>query len=88
MGELARRARLSKQTITTMARLLERDGLVSRMQDPVDARATVLTLTPRAREFKAEAERILAELYDELVMRLSASGAARLEGALREVAEL
>src|ERR671931_1222939 len=60
MGELARRARLSKQTITTMARLLERDGLVSRMQDPVDARATVLTLTPRAREFKAEAERILA----------------------------
>ena len=28
-GELARRARLSKQTMTTMARALERDGLVS-----------------------------------------------------------
>ena len=27
MGELARRARLSKQTMTTMVRLLERDGV-------------------------------------------------------------
>ncbi|HKR98598.1 MAG TPA: MarR family transcriptional regulator, partial [Candidatus Dormibacteraeota bacterium] len=45
MGELARRARLSKQTITTMVRLLERDGLVSREQDPGDARASVVRLT-------------------------------------------
>src|SRR5919204_2003671 len=42
MGELAVRARLSKQTITTMARLLERDGLAVREPDPNDARATVL----------------------------------------------
>jgi DNA-binding MarR family transcriptional regulator len=30
MGELARRARMSKQTMTTMVRLLEREGLVRR----------------------------------------------------------
>src|SRR5213082_3431765 len=39
MGELARRARLSKQTVTTMVRLLERDGLVTRRLDRRDARA-------------------------------------------------
>ena len=39
MGELARRSRLSKQTMTTLVRLVERDGLVTREPDPVDARA-------------------------------------------------
>jgi DNA-binding MarR family transcriptional regulator len=34
MGELARRAHLSKQTMTTMVRLLEREGLVHRKRDP------------------------------------------------------
>ena len=34
MGELARRARLSKQTMTTMIPRLERDGLVERRPDP------------------------------------------------------
>ena len=38
MGELARRARLAKQTMTTMVRLLERDGLVRREPDPDDRR--------------------------------------------------
>src|SRR5215831_6078399 len=38
MGEIARRARLSKQTMTTMVRLLERDGLVERRPDPQDGR--------------------------------------------------
>src|SRR5262249_54836327 len=47
MGELGRRARLSKQTVTTMARLLERDGLVERRPDPADARATRVFLSGR-----------------------------------------
>src|SRR5919204_4982171 len=45
MGELARRARLSKQTLTTMARLLERDGLIIRRPDDADARATRVFVT-------------------------------------------
>ena len=48
MGELARRSRLSKQTMTTLVRLAERDGLVARQPDPADARATLVSLTPRA----------------------------------------
>jgi DNA-binding MarR family transcriptional regulator len=61
-GELARRARLSKQTMTTMARLLERDGLVERRQDPMDARATRVYLTERAQAFRPVAEAALLEL--------------------------
>jgi DNA-binding MarR family transcriptional regulator len=61
-GELARRARLSKQTLTTMARALERAGLVERRPDDEDARAARLFLTPRARSFRPVAEEVLREL--------------------------
>jgi DNA-binding MarR family transcriptional regulator len=88
MGELAARARLSKQTITTMARLLERDGLVIREPDPADARATRVALTERARDFRAVAEEVLADLYERLVERLSEERAAALQEALRDVSEL
>ena len=62
MGELARRSRLSKQTMTTMVRRLERDGLVERRGDPDDARATRIHLTARSREFEPVAVEVLAEL--------------------------
>jgi hypothetical protein len=38
MGQIAERARLSKQTMTTLVRPCERDGLVFRERDPWDAR--------------------------------------------------
>jgi DNA-binding MarR family transcriptional regulator len=62
IGELARRSRLSKQTMTTMVRLLERDGLVRRERDPDDGRAFRIVLTARARRFGPVAEHTLAEL--------------------------
>ena len=62
MGELARRSRLSKQTMTTMVRILERERLVRRERDPDDGRAVRIVLTPRARQFEPVAERTLAEL--------------------------
>jgi DNA-binding MarR family transcriptional regulator len=77
-GELARRSRLSKQTLTTMARALERDGLIERRPDPSDARATLIYLTPRALEFRPVAERILARLDD----RVAALTGPRSRGAL------
>jgi DNA-binding MarR family transcriptional regulator len=88
MGELAARARLSKQTITTMARLLERDGLAVREPDPADARATRVRLTDRAQDFRAVAEEVLLRLYERLVDRLSEDRAALLQATLREVSEL
>lgn len=62
MGVLAHRARLSKQTVTTMVRLLERDGLATRRVDKGDARATRIYLTARAKRFRPVAEAVLEEL--------------------------
>ena len=48
MGELAARARLAKQTMTTLVRLAERDGLVRRERDVSDRRAFRIFLTARS----------------------------------------
>jgi DNA-binding MarR family transcriptional regulator len=85
MGEIARRARLSKQTMTTMVRLCERDGLVERQPDPQDRRATRVSLTARARHFRPAAERVLAQLEREVQAML---GERRTRSLRRSLVEL
>ncbi len=88
MGELARRSRLSKQTMTTLVRLAERDGLVTRTRDPADGRAFRVELTARAQAFRPVAERVVGELERRVARRLSAPEAAALRDALTELADL
>ncbi|HET8874041.1 MAG TPA: MarR family transcriptional regulator [Gaiellaceae bacterium] len=88
MGELAARARLSKQTMTTMVRLLERDRLVERRADPSDGRAALVFLSERARDFRPVAEGVLAELDRLVARRLSARGRTELREALGALADL
>jgi DNA-binding MarR family transcriptional regulator len=88
LGELARRARLSKQTVTTMSRLLERTGLVTRQPDATDGRATRLFLTARARRFEPVANAVLTELEQQVAEMLGAEPAAGLKQALAALAEL
>ena len=88
MGELAARARLSKQTMTQMIARLERDGLVERRTDPSDGRAALIYLTKRARRFEPVAAGVLAELDRQVKRRLSARSVAALKDALRELMEL
>jgi DNA-binding MarR family transcriptional regulator len=88
MGEIARRARLSKQTMTTMVRLLERDGLVERRPDPGDGRAALVFLTERAQAFRPIAEATLAELGRLVRRRLGAAAAGAVADALRQLADL
>jgi DNA-binding MarR family transcriptional regulator len=85
MGVLARRARLSKQTMTTMIRVLERDGLVERRSDPTDGRAALIFLTEEARSFRPVAEAVLDELEDLLGGRLGRPAREELRNALRAV---
>ena len=88
MGEIARRARLSKQTMTTMVRLAERDGLVERRPDPEDRRATRVQLTAKARRFRPAAETVLAELEREVLGALGERRVAALRLALRDLSVL
>jgi DNA-binding MarR family transcriptional regulator len=88
LGELARRARLSKQTMTDLVRRLERDGLVERRPDPTDGRAAVVSLTPRARELEPVAATVLTELDRLARARLGDERVDELKPALRELLDL
>jgi DNA-binding MarR family transcriptional regulator len=88
MGELARRARLSKQTMTQLVRRLERDGLVERRPDPSDARASLIFLTSRSRRFEPVAATVLEGLDKAVRRRLGARRVAALKEELRELMEL
>jgi DNA-binding MarR family transcriptional regulator len=88
MGELARRARLSKQTMTDLVRRLERDGLVQRRPDPRDARASLIFLTRRSRRFEPVAGAALRDLDRLVRTRLSDRRLNELRSALRELMKL
>ena len=88
MGQIADRARLSKQTMTTMVRLCERDGLVYREHDPRDARAFRIHLTERAKDFQPVAVEILRELDAKVLARLGERQRTALTRALKGVMDL
>ena len=88
MGQIAERARLSKQTMTTMVRLCERDGLVYRERDPHDARAFRIHLTQRAKDFKPAAQEILHELDTKVLATLGERQRTALPRALKGVMDL
>jgi DNA-binding MarR family transcriptional regulator len=88
MGEIAARARLSKQTMTTLVRLAERDGLVTRAADSTDRRATRISLTKRASDFSAVAEMVVAGLEKRVEEALGPRRSADLRAALSALMEL
>ena len=64
--DLGQRAGLSKETMTTMIRLMEDRGLVEHRSDPLDRRAARILLTERSRAFKKVAAQAL-DVMDTLV---------------------
>jgi DNA-binding MarR family transcriptional regulator len=88
MGELCRRAMLSKQTMTTLIAQMERDGLVRRYADTRDGRARRVELTDRARGFIPVAEEVLADMDSRVAEHLSETAAKSLTRALRRLIEV
>jgi DNA-binding MarR family transcriptional regulator len=88
MGALAARARLSKQTMTTVIRLMEEAGLVTRGADPHDGRAILVRLTARSREFAPVAGQVVAELEGRVARRLAPDAYRALRAGLKEVMDL
>jgi DNA-binding MarR family transcriptional regulator len=82
MVELARRAGLSKQTLTTQLRTLEERDLVIRRSDPEDGRAYRVYLGGRGREFKTAALPILSALEQEIAAALPRRSLATLKKQL------
>lgn len=88
MGQIAERARLSKQTMTTLVRLCERDGLVHRERDAHDARAFRIHLTDRAKEFRPVAGEILRDLDHKVLAALGEPQRNALAKALKGMMDL
>jgi DNA-binding MarR family transcriptional regulator len=88
LGEIAGQARLSKQALTGLVALCEKDGLVIRERDPDDGRAFRISLTPRGRLLQQAAEATLAELDGEIVAELGAHRRDALIEALKGVMDL
>jgi DNA-binding MarR family transcriptional regulator len=88
MGELAKRSKLSKQTITALIRVMEQRRLILRRRDPTDARASRIYLTPRTRRFKAVVEGILGEMDELVEARLTSGRKAQVTAALKVLMNL
>src|SRR2546429_6290113 len=61
VGELARQAQLSKQTMTELVSYLEKHGYVYRTRDPSDGRAWIIRFTERGAAVDQVARRTLQE---------------------------
>jgi DNA-binding MarR family transcriptional regulator len=88
LGEIADRARMSKQAITGLVARCEKDGLIARVRDPDDGRAFRISLTARGRRLRTAAEATLAEIDDEIVAILGARKRDALIDALKGVMDL
>ena len=88
MGTLAARARLSKQTMTTLVRLAERDGLVVREPDADDRRATRVWLTQRAIALAPIAGAVVDELHRSVVAAVGVRRTRALEQMLGVIVNL
>lgn len=67
---LSQRLSLEPATLSPLLKRLEARGLVTRERRPDDERSLAISLTPRGRELRAEAERIPAGILDRLGMSL------------------
>jgi DNA-binding MarR family transcriptional regulator len=82
MGELSRRMMVTGGNVTGITDMLEKEGLVERVADPDDRRATLVRLTATGRRsfaaMAAEHERWIVDSFAELSGREMATMAALL----------
>jgi len=70
MGDVAEDLGITSRTVTTLVDALEKEGLLARLPDPTDRRATLLELTDTARTQFEQVRRLQMELGEELVAPL------------------
>lgn len=91
-SDLARVEYCSQPTMTTRVQRLQARGWVARASDPLDARATMLTLTEEGRAVLADARATRARVLEALMARMDAperesvQAATRTLGALLDIA--
>lgn len=79
---LAQRAGVSKQAISQLVRLMERQGYLKQDSDPTDMRAKLVSLTERGEAVKTACVEIRHALNRDLAKSLGATEAERLQSSL------
>ena len=80
---LATATGIAQSAMTQLVGRLEREGLVVRLIDPEDARATLVAITDAGRALRAELHQSAHDRMAELLDRLSADDQATLALAMR-----
>ncbi|MET1005864.1 MAG: MarR family transcriptional regulator [Propionibacteriaceae bacterium] len=88
VSDLATLDRCSQPTATGMIQRLEADGLVTRIADAEDRRATLISLSPAGRERLANLRAGVAEALTPRLQRLDTAQIAELESALDTIHHL
>jgi DNA-binding MarR family transcriptional regulator len=81
-GELAETIHSDPSTVSRQVAALVKDGLLERRADPVDGRASLLVLTPKAAAVLAEHDRIRLDFFARVVDDWSADDLARFADLL------
>lgn len=84
-GELAERLGVEPPTVTKMLRRIERCGLVSRSQDPEDARSFRVYLTEEGRSLEAPVVRCWERVEEKCLAGMSADERRTLHRLLTKV---
>jgi DNA-binding MarR family transcriptional regulator len=83
ISALAAAAGLSPPAMTGLVSRLHQDGLVKRLSDPHDGRATLVDITPGGRERRTQAERAVRNRVIGLLDALSVEDQVTLSSAMR-----
>jgi DNA-binding MarR family transcriptional regulator len=86
-AQLSRRQRVEAPTMCRMVDRLARDGLVERTSDPLDRRATRVSLTAEGRAVVARSARVLEEIDERTFGGLDADERRTLAELLGRVVE-
>jgi DNA-binding MarR family transcriptional regulator len=85
---LAQRAGVTKQAMSQLVRLMERQGYLEQVPDPTDTRAKVVRMTERGEAVKTACVEVREELNRTVARALGMNEARRLEANLDAAADL
>lgn len=79
---LAQRAGVTKQAMSQLVRLMERQGYLAQVADPTDTRAKVVQMTARGEAVKTACVEVRQELNQEIARAIGGDEARAMEGLL------
>ena len=79
---LAQRAGVTKQAMSQLVKVMERQGYLEQISDPVDTRAKLVRMTERGLAVKAACVEVREDLNRKLAALLNAEHAAQMEANL------